>query len=317
MTYLGIDIGGTRLKAGLVDEQGRILRTALATSPSSRQTLEATLPPLVRQLLAGEAPKAAAFGCKGIIDPNTTEVRTMPGVWGFLTGLRLATLLDGVLPPETPITADNDAKAALAGEAAWGAAKGRRDVLLLTLGTGIGGAILSNGQILRGSADVAGHLGHICADPNGPLCICGNHGCLEAIFSARAIEADAWSAMHQGCSSPMTDILRATPEALSTRFVFEQAALGDPLAQGILDRKIRVLGACLAGLLHALDPEIVILSGSIADAGPALFEPLQKEVDWRVKGLLKRSVPLVPTGVQDTSGVVGAAALAYRCRVRA
>jgi glucokinase len=312
MTYLGIDIGGTRLKAGLVDEHGRILRTALATSPSSRQTLEATLPPLVRQLLAGDTPSAAAFGCKGIIDPATTEVRTMPGVWGFLTGLRLATLLDGILPPCTPITADNDAKAALAGETAWGAAKGRRDVLLLTLGTGIGGAILANGEILRGAADAAGHLGHICADPNGPPCICGNHGCLEAIFSARAIEADAWAAMHQGCSSPMTDILRATPEALNTRFVFEQAALGDQLAQGILQRKIRVLGACLAGLLHAFDPELVILSGSIADAGPALFEPLQREVDWRVKGLLKRSVPLVPSGVQDTTGVVGAAALAYR-----
>jgi glucokinase len=308
--YLGIDIGGTRLKAGYVDASGRILRMATTTSPASRQALEGALPALVWQVLAGETPAGAGFGCKGIIDPATTEVRTMPGIWGFLVGLKLRDLLDGVLPDGTPVHADNDAKAALAGEVAWGAAKGRRDVLLLTLGTGIGGAVLSGGRMLRGAADVAGHLGHVTVDPDGPPCICGNHGCLEAVFSARAIEAEAWTATHMGCSSPMADILRATPDVLNTRFVFEQAALGDSIAQGILRRKIRVLGACLAGLVHAFDPEIVILSGSIADAGDALFRPLREEVDWRTKGLLKRKVPLVPSGVNDTSGVAGAAALA-------
>jgi glucokinase len=116
--------------------------------------------------------------------------------------------------------------------------------------------------------------------------------------------------MHQGCASPMCDTLRAGPGALSARFVFEQAALGDPIAKNILADKIRILGAAIAGLLHALDPEVVVLSGSIAEAGAALFEPLQREVDWRIQGLLGRAVPLVPSGVGDTSGVVGAAALA-------
>ncbi|MBI5086956.1 MAG: ROK family protein, partial [Acidobacteria bacterium] len=130
-------------------------------------------------------------------------------------------------------------------------------------------------------------------------------------FSARAIEAEAWTAAHQGCVSSMTEILRTAPDSLDCRFVFAQAARGDLIAPGILERRIKDLGAAIAGLLHALDPEVVILGGSIAEAGAALFEPLQREVDWRVKGLLKRSVPLLPNGVADTSGVVGAAGLAH------
>ncbi|MBI5282525.1 MAG: ROK family protein [Candidatus Solibacter usitatus] len=309
--YLGIDIGGTRLKAGLVDRTGRIERMAAAAAPKSREALEQALPALARQVLDGAAPAGAGFGCKGIVDTNTAEVRTMPGEWGFLVGVRLRELLQGVVAPDLPVSADNDAKAALAGEVAWGAARGRRDVLMLTLGTGIGGAILADGRILRGASGVAGHMGHVTVEPDGPLCICGNRGCLEAVFSARAIEAEAWTATHQGCVSPMTNVLRTTPAALDCRFIFDQAARGDLIAQGILERRIKVLGAAIAGLLHVLDPEVVILGGSIAEAGAALFEPLQREVDWRVEGLLKRSVSLLPNGVADTSGVVGAAGLAY------
>lgn len=307
--YLGIDIGGTRLKAGLVGGDGRILRQALTTSPASRAALASTLPAIVSQVLDGEKVQAAGFGCKGIIDRQTTEVRIMPGIWNFLEGVRLAELLGGVCPG-VPVTADNDAKAALAGEVVWGAARGRANVFLLTLGTGIGGAILSDGRILRGASDVAGHLGHLTVDAGGPPCICGNRGCLEAVFSARAIEADAWSATHLGVLSPMCDILRSSPDALSCRFVFEQAAAGDSIAQGILGQKIAVLGAAVAGLIHALDPELVIVSGSIADAGEALFEPLRREINWRIQGLLRREVPIVPSGVHDTSGIVGAAGLA-------
>lgn len=310
-TLLGIDIGGTRLKCGLVAETGEILRAMDTHSPASVDDLRQALLRIVPQVAGGQTPAAVGFGCKGIIDPQTTEVLVLPGMWGFLTGLRLDSLLTGLVPPDTPATADNDAKAALAGESVWGAARGRRNALLLTLGTGIGGAALVDGRIVRGAGGVAGHFGHITVDPEGPICICGNQGCLETFFSARAIEAAAWSLVHLGGSSPMAGILRAHPETLSARFVFEQAALGDPLARHVLNTRIRLFGGALAGLLHAFDPEIVILSGSIADAGAAVFEPLQNEINWRVQGLLQREVPLVPTGLRDTSGVAGAAGLAW------
>jgi glucokinase len=308
--FLGIDIGGTRLKAGLVDSEGRILRQAFSTLPASRAALLSTLPVLVNQVVEGDAVLAAGFGCKGIIDRATTEVLTMPGVWHFLEGLRLSETLQNTAAAGVPVAADNDAKAALAGEIAWGAARGRSNVFLLTLGTGIGGAILSDGRILRGASGAAGHLGHLTVAPDGPDCICGNRGCLEAVFSARAIEADAWSATHLGVASPMCDILRANPDSLSCRFVFEQAALGDPVARRIVERKIPVLAGAIAGLVHALDPELVIVSGSVAGAGEALFEPLRRGVAWRIRGLIKHEVPIVPSGVNDTSGIVGAAGLA-------
>lgn len=301
--YLGIDIGGTRLKCGVVSKQGEMLRFAETGTPGSVDGMRDALERMAREVTGGEAVAGAGIGCKGIIDPETTEVKVMPGMWRFLQGLTLKTLVEGV------VAADNDAKAALAGEVAWGAARGTKNALLLTLGTGIGGAVLADGRILRGASGVAGHLGHITVQTDGPLCICGNRGCLEAVFSARAIEAAAWGLTHQGVSSAMTDTLRAEPERLSARFVFEQAAAGDAAARDVVERRVRVLGAAVAGLVHAFDPEVVILTGSMAVE--AVIGVVREEVGWRVKGLVKREVAVVGPGVKDTSGVVGAAALAW------
>lgn len=313
MIYLGIDIGGTRLKAGVVDENGRLVRQVTGPSPATRPEMEATLHDLAWEVLSGESPDAVGFGCKGIVDAAAATVITMPGMWSFLEGIPLRQLVAPSIAPGTPVTADNDAKAALAGEMLWGAARGRRNALLLTLGTGVGGGILAEGKILRGAGNVAGHLGHITADPNGPPCICGNRGCLEAVFSARAIEAQVWAAVHQGVASPMLNGLRAEPELLSCEYVYQQAAAGDPIARHILDRATIVLAGAMAGLIHAFDPEVFILTGSIAAAGDALFEPLRREVAWRTSGLIKREIPIVPCGVEDHSGTIGAAALAAQC----
>lgn len=303
--YLGIDIGGTRVKCGLVGEGGEVLRFAEAGTPGSVEALRDALGRMTREVVGGAEVRGAGIGCKGIIDPRTTEVKVLPGVWGFLTGLPLKSLVAGVA------AADNDAKAALAGEAAWGAARGRQNALLLTLGTGIGGAVLADGRILRGAGGVAGHVGHITVEADGPLCFCGNRGCLEAVFSARAVEAAAWGLVHQGGASPMADALRAEPERLTARFVFEQAAAGDRLARHVVETRVHAFAAALAGLVHAFDPEIVIMTGSMAEAGEAVFAPVREELAWRVKGLVQREVPVVGSGVKDGSGVVGAAALAW------
>ena len=197
---------------GVVDESGRVLREGEAPTPDNRRDLEQRLPMLIREVLGDVGPEAVGFGCKGVIDAATTEVRTMPGLWEDLQGMRLSTLLKGIVA-DAAGGRRNDAKAAMAGEVMWGAAKGRRNAFLLTLGTGVGGAILADGKIMRGAGDVAGHLGHITADPDGPLCIRGNYGCLQTVFSARAIEAEAWTAVDAGVSSPMTNAIRALPES--------------------------------------------------------------------------------------------------------
>ncbi len=136
-------------------------------TPEALEPMRFALRQLVRDALGQESVQGVGFGCKGIVDPKTTRVDRLPGIWQYLEGTRLRDLLDEIVPSDTPFAADNDAKAALAGEVAFGAARGKRNVMLLTLGTGIGGAILCDGQLLRGASGVAGHLGHFTVDPEG------------------------------------------------------------------------------------------------------------------------------------------------------
>jgi len=225
----------------------------------------------------------------------------------YLEGLRLSDLVG--LPAEVPVFADNDARVALAGEMVWGAAKGYEDVVMLTLGMGVGGAVMAHGHLLRGHAGVAGHLGHLTVDPDGPLCACGNRGCLETVFSARAIEGEAWSAVHRGCRSTLTRLFREQPQLATCRTIFQAANEGDELSQSIISKAIHGLAAAIAGLLHVFDPEVVILGGHVVDAGAELLTPLREEVWARSRGLLGREVPLIEQQVADNSGIVGAAGL--------
>jgi glucokinase len=191
----------------------------------------------------------------------------------------------------------------------WGAARGRSNVLMLTLGNSVGGAAIINGQMLRGHAGVGGHIGHLTVDPHGAVCSCGNRGCLETVFSARAIESQARAAVRRGCDSVLTRLFRDQPQLASCRTVFQAASEGDEIAATIVEDATYRLAAALAGLLHIFDPEVVILGGNVADAGDALFEPLREEVWRRSRGLLGRDVPIVEQQVSDKSGIVGAAGL--------
>ena len=307
MVVLGIDIGGTQIKAGMVDEAGAILASRTIATPPDLDSFLPSLHEAIRWLLEATAlPAGVGVGCKGIINPDSTHVELLNGTLHYLQGLRLSELIG--LPAEVPVFADNDARVALAGELVWGAARGRENVLMLTLGMGVGGAVLTQGQLLRGHSGVAGHLGHITLDPSGPPCFCGNRGCLETVFSARAIEAEAWAAVHRGCPSTLTRLFREQPQLATCRTVFQAAREGDELAAGIVNGALQKFGGALAGLLHVFDPELVILGGQVTDAGSDLLSPLRKEI-WQRSGLLRREVPLVVQQVADKSGIVGAAGL--------
>ena len=308
MVVLGIDIGGAQIRAGMVDEKGAILASRTIATPPDLDTFLPLLHDAIRWLLEVTAvPAGVGIGCKGIINPDSTQVETLPGALHFLEGLRLADLVG--LPLDVPVFADNAARVALAAELVWGAARSRQNVVMLTLGAGVGGAVLAGGHLLRGHTGVAGHLGHLTVDPDGSVCSCGNRGCLETVFSARAIEGEAWSAVHRGCSSSLTRLFREQPQLATCRTIFQAASEGDGLARSIVDTAIAKLAAAIAGLLHVFDPEIVILGGQVADAGEELLEPLQEEVWARSRGLLGRDVPLVAQEVADKSGIVGAAGL--------
>jgi glucokinase len=308
MVVLGIDIGGSQVRAGMVDENGAILASRSIPTPGDLDTLLPGLQDAIRWLLEATSPPAGVgVGCKGIINPDSTRVETLRGPLHFLEGVHLADLVG--LPQDVPVFADNDARVAMAGEMVWGAARGRQNAIMLTLGTGVGGAAIVNGQLLRGHTGVAGHLGHITVEPDGALCACGNRGCLETVFSARAIEGEAWAAVHRGCSSTLTRLFREQPRLATCRTIFQAAQEGDELSASIVGKAIHKLAAAIAGLLHIFDPEAVILGGPVADAGADLMVPLQEEVWDRTRGLLGREVPLVEQEITDRSGIVSAAGL--------
>lgn len=304
---LGLDIGGTEIKAALVNSKGDIITSHRVSTPVTLPAFQETIKTLAANLHLGERKiRGVGIGCKGIVDPYTTKVLALPGDLNYLEGRRLSEMIAPVVTNPCPVAADNDARVALFGEHQWGAAQDRQNAMMLTLGTGVGGAILTDGKIMRGAGGVAGHLGHITVDPNGGLCICGNRGCLETVFSARAIEAEAFAAIHRGVKTQ----LRAMGSPPSCSDIFECAREGDEVARIIVERTTLILGSAIAGLVHVVDPEIVILGGQIAQAGDFLLKPIQHEIDWRTRYLVRRKVPVVKAQVADPSGVVGAAALA-------
>ena len=312
MTALGIDIGGSSVKVGLVDRTGNILARHSAPTTDNLSSFKAALRALLAKL-DGQLHDldGIGFGCRGIIHHESTLVERLPGAAHFLEGSRLSDLVVDATHADVPVRADNDARAALAGELAFGAARDCSNALMLTLGTGVGGAVLVEGSILRGARGVGGHVGHLTMEPDGPLCVCGNRGCLETYFSARAMEAEVLAGLHRGVASSLEEILKGS-SPLCCEDIFNAAANGDRLALVVRDRAVRYLGAALAGLVHAFDPQRIILGGQIIRAGATIIEPLRKELIWRTLCLLGEEVPIVTAGVADQSGVVGAAALVFR-----
>jgi glucokinase len=301
---IGVDIGGTGIKAAIVDIRGELLESFSEPSPRSISALRDFVCSVVKR--AKVPVLGIGVGCKGIIDANSTRVKSSPGDLCFLEGQLLSEVIGA---GDVPVCAENDARAALIGEVLWGAARGRRNVVMLTLGTGVGGAVLVDGAVLHGADGAAGHLGHTTIDPRGGLCICGNYGCLETRFSSRAIESDYWAHMHRAAPTKLS--ISSTGEVPNPEAIFRAAADGDECARYVVDRALEYLGAAIVSFLHTFDPEIFILGGNIVAAGPQLIAPIQDKIARRTRTLLGREVPIVLQKLVGYGGVAGAAGLVF------
>ena len=301
---MGVDIGATAIKAAIVGLGGELIESFRAPSPRTPGALH----DFVNRVLERAKTPVCGIGiaCKGVIDTTTSLVKSLPGDLKFLEGHLLTEV---IAAGKLPVAADNDARTALVAEVLWGAARGKRNVVLLTLGTGVGGAALIDGSILRGASGAAGHLGHVTLDLHGGLCICGNYGCVETRFSSRAIESDYLAHLHRAASAKLS--AAAAHEPPSTESIFRAAADGDPSARCVLDRALDYLTAAIVSFLHVFDPEVLILGGNIAEAGPQLLGPIQDQVTSRTRILLGRDVPIVFQSVIGYGGVAGAAGLVF------
>jgi len=301
---IGIDIGGTAIKAAIVGVHGDLLESFHEPSPRTADALRVFVHSVLKS--AKLPVRGIGIGCKGIIDAATSRVKSLPGDLHFLEGQLLS---DVIATGDLLVCAENDARTALIAEVLWGAARGLRNVVMLTLGTGVGGAALIDGAILRGASGAAGHLGHVTLNPWGGLCICGNYGCLETHFSLRAIESDYWAHMHR--AAPVKLSTGNSGQRPDTEAICRAAAEGDESARCVIDRALEYLGAALVSFLHTFDPEIVILGGNIAAAGPQLIAPIQDKIAKRTRILLGREVPIVFQKAVGYGGVAGAAGLVF------
>jgi glucokinase len=301
---IGVDVGGTTIKAAIVGVRGDLLESFRAPSPRSSTALHDFVHSVLES--AKMPVQGIGIGCKGIIDAASSRVKSSPGDLNFLEGQLLSEVIGA---GDLTVCAENDARTALVAEVLWGAARGRRNVVMLTLGTGVGGAVLVDGAILRGTGGSAGHIGHVIVDPRGGLCICGNFGCLETHFSSRAIESGYWAHLHRAAPAKLS--LDSTGQPPDTEAIFRAAAVGDQSAHCVLDRAFEYLGAAMVSFMHTFDPEIFILGGNIAAAGPQLLAPIQDRIAGRTRVLLGREVPIVFQKVVGYGGVAGAAGLVF------
>ena len=303
----GLDVGGTKIAGGVVDADGRVLvRLRGETPPEGGEAVTATIGALARELWerAGQGPLPVGVGAAGIVDAAGV-LRYAPNIPDW-TDVPLAALLGAELG--VPVVVDNDANMAAWGEYRAGAGRtAGADLLLLTVGTGVGGGLIQDGRLVRGASGMAAEFGHIVIAEGGPLCGCGNRGCLEALASGTAIGRSAGEALEAG---GVSRLLRRE-DAPTGKTVTRAAEQGDPFAREILARCGFWLGVGIASLVNALDPGAVVVGGGAMRAGELLLGPARQAYEQRLMGRAhRRAAPVLAAELGDDAGLVGAGLLA-------
>lgn len=289
MSYaIGIDLGGTRIKAVRVTLNGETLgRETIVYDPDKRMDWAERIREITHQFTeeAGSDPEAIGLSAPGLSNHESRGIAHMPGRLDGLEGLDWTEYLGR----SKPVRVLNDAHAALLGEVWRGAARGYQSVILLTLGTGVGGAALVNGKLLGGAIGRGGHFGHATVDYQGPPDICNMPGSLEVAMGNATVPQ------------------RSHGRFESTRHLVEAFEAGDAAAERIWLDSVKRLACAIASFINIIDPEAVILGGGIAEAGKSLFEPLERfraEMEWRPGG---HCGPILPAQLGDVAGAYGAA----------
>jgi glucokinase len=211
-----------------------------------------------------------------------------------------------------PVFLGNDANAAALGEFAYGAGRGYRHVIYITVSTGVGGGIISDGRLLEGQRGAAGEVGHVIVEPGGPLCGCGNRGCLEALISGTAIARQAREALVAGRESAIGGLAEADPHGVAAEVVVRAARGGDGLAGELLETAGRRLGTALLGLVHIFDPQVIVVGGGVTNAGELLMKPARDTMFAGLMPIFKEGLEVVPPDLGADAGLYGAVALARR-----
>jgi glucokinase len=303
---IGLDIGGTKIAGMRVRDDGAIMdRRSRPTPASGQERIFAAVLDVAHGLL-NEGVSAIGVGAAGIVSGLAT-VRYSPNLpyRDLDVGGRLRAITG------LPVVVDNDANVAAWGEHRAGAGRGVDDMLLVTVGTGIGGGIVSGGRLFRGANGFAAEIGHIIVEPGGPTCGCGVRGCWEQMASGAAIERQGIRAARDDAGSLLRSLAGGDPDRVTGPIVTEAARRGDQLAANVLADVGQRLGEGIGGLVNVLDPRVVVVGGGAVAAGDALLGPAREALRGTVEaGAYRPDVPLVAAELGNDAGCVGAALLA-------
>ncbi len=307
---VGVDVGGTKVMAGVVDGTGHVLAvTQRPTAGQDVRTVEDTIVGLVEGFADTHDVAAVGIGAAGFVDATRSVVMFSPHLDWRREPVR-ARVAERV---RLPVVVDNDANTAALAECRFGAGRGHRFVLCVTLGTGIGGALVLDNRVYRGANGMAGEFGHVQVVPNGHRCQCGNRGCWEQYASGNALVRDARELVR--ANSPMAhhlrDLVNGDAEALRGPQITQAAMDGDPLAVELLDDLAAWLGTGLAGMAAAFDPGCVIIGGGLSAAGDLLLAPTRQAFSRSLTGRGHRSEPVIAIAeLGPRAGFIGAADMA-------
>ncbi|WP_375431702.1 ROK family glucokinase [uncultured Friedmanniella sp.] len=315
MLSIGIDIGGTKVAAGVVDEQGQILdRRQLPTPSRSPQAVEEAIVGLVGELSTRHRVESVGIGAAGWVDNEQAVVRFSPHLAWRSEPLK-ARLSERIA---LPLIVDNDANAAAWAEYRFGAGRGSSVMVCITLGTGIGGGLVINRQLFRGTYGMAGEWGHMITVPGGHWCECGNRGCWEQYASGNALvrEARALARTHSPAAYRLLEIGGGDPDRITGPDVTAAAIAGEPNAIELLADVGSWLGRGIANLAAALDPEVVVIGGGVSAAGDLLLHPAQQAFSRTLTGRgFREEARLVLAHFRNDAGLIGAADLARHAMV--
>ena len=308
---IGIDVGGTKVLGGVVDESGKVLTTARKDTPrQGGSALTQTIADVAKELLEKHSVSSIGVSAAGFVSSDRKTMLATPNIadWNGVD-------LDGQLTKliGLPVVIENDANAAAWGEAKFGAGKNQDHMMMLTVGTGIGGGIVVNGALYRGAFGIAAEFGHMRVVPDGHICGCGARGCFEQYASGNALLRHAREAINASPEVARNLLSRGdgTVAGLTGQAITEAARDGDPVALAAFNTTGQWLGAGIASLAVLLDPACVVIGGGVIDAGEILLKPTRESLERNMSFAGKHPYPqLISAQLGNEAGLVGVADLA-------
>lgn len=312
MKYLiGVDLGGTNLKVALLDLKGEIKKKiSIPTGLGKQAVLQQMVESIEKVAEKAKVQKSAilglGIGTPGLVDSLQGIVRGFTNIRGW----RNVSLRE-YMERNTgfPVCIDNDVNLMALGELMCGAGQGAKNLVCLTLGTGVGGGIIIEGKLYRGSTLSAGEVGHIPVNADGPRCGCGSYGCLERYVGNAHIVERAVKAIQGGRRSLIKKLVKGKLTAITPRIIFHAAHQGDGLAEEIWEETGRYIGIALSGVINLLNPEMIVIGGGVAQVGKLLFAPIRRTVKERAMSIPAGKVKIVPAKLGEDAGLVGAGML--------